>query len=63
MHSETPLLTPAQVAAILNVNPRRVNQLIKLGQLKAIRVSATTARPRYRVSRESLQEFMEGRMK
>lgn len=55
-----PFLTSSELAKILRVSRDKVMGWIRRGQLTAINVSEG-ARPRYRVSRESLEEFLKVR--
>lgn len=51
-------LTPPKIAKALAVNPDKVLGWIRLGRLKAVNVVDPPKRPRYRVSPEALQEFL-----
>jgi excisionase family DNA binding protein len=55
-----PFLTPPEIAKLLRVTPQKVITWIRRGELEAVNVS-DRVRPRYRVSRESLNEFLERR--
>ncbi len=50
------VMTSREVAEILRVHPYTVNSLIRAGKLSAFKISN-----RYRIRREDLEEFMEGR--
>ena len=56
----TPFMTPPEVAKLLRVSPEKVLGWIRRAELKAINVSSSM-RPRYRVSQESLDDFLEAR--
>ena len=53
------LLTPDDIANILNVSIRTVKQLISAGDLQAITLPAN----RVRIERSALEEFIEGHRK
>ncbi len=57
----TPLLTPSDVAARLKVTAEQVRSLIRSGQLHAINVGTGEKRPLYRITGETLEEFLTGR--
>lgn len=52
-----PFLTPPEVAKMLRVSAEKVLGWIRQGELKAVNVSLRT-RPRYRISRKSLDDFL-----
>ena len=56
-----PYLTPPEIARLLRVSPEKVLGWIRRAELKAVNVSNGFSRPRYRVSRESLEEFLQTR--
>ena len=54
----SPLLSPKQIAARLNISIRLARDLIRNGDLSALDVSRRGSRkPRYRVSEEDLAHF------
>lgn len=53
-------LTPPEVAKLLRVSTEKVLGWIRRAELRAVNVS-NSSRPRYRVSRDSLDEFLESR--
>lgn len=59
-----PFLTPQQVAAVLAISDDAVIDLIYTRQLPAVLVSKSirSRKPRYRVSPEALQLFINARM-
>lgn len=54
-------LTPPEIAKQLRVSSPKVLGWIRRGELSAVNVSDTGFRPRYRVSQQSLDEFLESR--
>jgi excisionase family DNA binding protein len=56
-----PYLTPSEIAKLLRVSNEKVLGWIRRAELKAVNVSNGVALPRYRVSRESLDDFMKAR--
>lgn len=50
-----------QVAEILNLHYTKIYKLISSGDLKAINVGTGNERPTWRVTKESLDEFMRQR--
>lgn len=56
-----PFLTPPEIARLLRVSPEKVIGWIRRAELKAVNVSNSTFRPRYRVSRECFEEFLQSR--
>jgi excisionase family DNA binding protein len=55
-------LTPPEVANRLGVEPAKVISWIKRGELVAVDlVERTGGRPRYRIRREALEQFLERR--
>ena len=57
----TPLLTPSDVAARLKVTAEQVRSLIRSGRLRAVNVGTGKKRPLYRITGETLEEFLAGR--
>jgi excisionase family DNA binding protein len=57
------LLKPSEVAARLAISERAVRRLIETGKLSAINVSENPEgpKPRYRVTREAMEEFITAR--
>ena len=53
--------TPNQLAKVLRVGPNRIRGWIHRGELAASNVSDGEKRPRWRISQESLDDFLEGR--
>lgn len=53
------LLTPSEVAEYLQVSPEQVRTLIRKGQIAATNVGAGLKRPLYRVSQQSLDDFLD----
>lgn len=53
-----PFLTPSEVAKILKVSPETVIGWIRKAELRAVNVGSGTRRSRFRVSKESLDEFL-----
>lgn len=56
-----PLLTPTEIAKLLKVSPETVIGWIRKGELLGVNVGSGTRRARFRVSRESLDEFLRRR--
>jgi len=54
-------LTPPEVARQLRVKPERVIAWIKAGQLAASNLGDGSSRPRFRVSPQSLADFLDRR--
>ncbi|WP_442484453.1 helix-turn-helix domain-containing protein [Aeoliella sp. SH292] len=54
-------LTPPEICKQLRVSSHKVLGWIRRGELRAVNVSDTGFRPRYRVSQQSLDEFLESR--
>jgi excisionase family DNA binding protein len=54
-NSET--LTPPQVAKMLSVNPDKVLNWIRKGELQAVNVTANGGRPKYRIASADLEAF------
>lgn len=52
--------TPPQVGKMLGINPSRVINFIRTGELEAYNVS-TKNQPRYRVSSEAIERFRKTR--
>jgi excisionase family DNA binding protein len=52
--------TPPAVAEILGVNPERVREWIRVGELRAANLG-DGSRPRYRISQADLDEFLASR--
>ncbi len=50
--------TTTEVAEILNCNLQRVQTLIRAGKLPAVNISVGEKKPRWRVTNESLNEFL-----
>ena len=50
--------TPPEIARLLRCRESKVSSWIKSGRLPAINVSEST-RPRYRVARQALDEFLQ----
>ncbi len=62
MSSLPPFLTPPEAAKLLRVDPSTVIGWIKSGELPASNLASRSAtRPRWRISREALEEFLAGR--
>lgn len=55
-----PYLTPPEIAKLLRVAPDKVLGWIRRAELRAVNVGNGT-RPRYRVSREALDAFLQAR--
>lgn len=55
-----PYLTPPEIAKLLRVAPDKVHGWIRRAELRAINVGNGN-RPRYRVSQESLDAFLQAR--
>lgn len=55
-----PYLTPPEIAKLLRVSPEKVLGWIRGAELRAVNVGNGT-RPRYRVSREALDSFLQAR--
>lgn len=55
-----PFLTPTEIAKLLKVSPETVIGWIRKGELLGVNVGSGTRRARFRVSRESLDEFFVG---
>lgn len=53
------LMSPAEVARVLNLKPASVRTLILAGKLKAINTGVKSSR--YRIKPEHLEEFMQSR--
>ena len=54
--------TPPKAAKVLRVDPETVRGWIESGELRASNVASRSAtRPRWRISREALEEFLAGR--
>ena len=54
--------TPPQAADVLQVDPDTVRGWIESGELVASNLASRSAtRPRWRISREALEEFLAGR--
>lgn len=53
----SPKLTPAEVAALYRVGTANVLHWISSGALPAVNTSRGTQRPRWRISREALEQF------
>ncbi|WP_353620968.1 helix-turn-helix domain-containing protein [Stieleria mannarensis] len=51
-------MTPPEVAKLLRASPGTVHGWIRRAELRAVNVGSGTKRARYRVSRESLDEFI-----
>lgn len=51
-------LTPSEIAKILKVSPETVIGWIRKAELRAVNVGSGTNRARFRVSRDSLDEFL-----
>ncbi len=51
-------LTPPEIAKLLRVSPDTVLGWIRRAELRAVNVGSGMKRPRYRVSRASLDEFL-----
>ena len=60
INSSNAFLTPPEIANRLRVSPNKVLGWIRRGMLGAVNVS-DGLRPRYRVSREALDAFLQGR--
>jgi excisionase family DNA binding protein len=58
--SPEPYLTPPEIAKLLRVSPEKVLGWIRRAELRAVNVGNGT-RPRYRVSREWLDAFLQVR--
>ncbi len=56
------LLTPPDVARMLRVSPDSVRTWIRSGKLKAVNLGDGLKKPRYRVTRDSLDLFLAARM-
>ena len=54
-------VTPRQTAELMNVSQSHVQQLIKQGALRATNVGRGKKLPRYRVSVEEIDAFMQRR--
>jgi excisionase family DNA binding protein len=52
------LLTPDDVAKILQIDVDTVRRYLKTGILKGMRFGAGTKRPRWRVKEKDLEEFL-----
>lgn len=54
--------TPPKAAKVLRVDPETIRELIRSGELRASNLASRSAtRPRWRISREALEEFLAGR--
>lgn len=51
-------MTPPEIAKLLRVSPDKILGWIRSGRLKAVNLGNGYCRPRYRVSRESLETFL-----
>ena len=58
---DSPYLTPSEIAKLLRVSQDTVLGWIRRAELRAVNVGRGTTRARYRVSRESLDEFLRDR--
>jgi excisionase family DNA binding protein len=56
-NGERTYLTPPEVARVLRVSPHKVLGWIRRGHLRAVNVG-NGSRPRYRISRDSLDAFV-----
>lgn len=54
------LLTPDDVAKILQIDVDTVRRYLKTGILKGIRFGAGVKRPRWRVKEKDLEDFISG---
>lgn len=54
---QSPYLKVREVAAMLNVTPKHVYNLIEVGKLEAVNIGSSRDRPCYRIKRESLEAF------
>lgn len=62
MPADTPYLSPPEVAALLGVAAIKVTRWILSGELRATDVSTgRKVKPRWRVKRTDLEEFLAGR--
>lgn len=59
-HANEAYLTPPEIAKLLRVSQDKILGWIRRAELRAINVS-NRSRPRYRVSRESLEAFLNAR--
>lgn len=57
--SDEPFLTPTEIAKLLRVSPDTIHGWIRRAELRAVNVGSGTTRARYRVSRESLDDFLQ----
>jgi excisionase family DNA binding protein len=55
------LLTPDEVAKHLQVTAEQIRSLIRRGFLSAANIGAGSKRPLYRISRQTLDDFLKGR--
>ena len=54
--------TPPKAAKVLRVDPETIRELIRSGELRASNLARRgSTRPRWRISREALEEFLAGR--
>lgn len=58
MNTDEPFLTPSEIGKLLQVSPDTVLGWIRRSELRAVNVGSGARRARYRVSRESLEEFL-----
>lgn len=54
-------MTPPEIAKLLRVSPCTVLGWIRKAELRAVNVGSGNQRPRFRVRRESLDEFLRSR--
>ncbi len=55
------LLTPNDVARILQIDVDTVRRYLKTGLLKGIKFGAGTKRPRWRIKEQDLEKFVSGK--
>src|SRR6185312_4386371 len=55
------LYSVAQVAEALSIDAEAVIRHVRAGRLRAVNVGLGTQRPRYRISTEALDEFLDAR--
>jgi len=54
-------LTPPQLAEEIGVHADRVRGWIATGELRAVNLADSKARPRWRIHREAIEAFLAGR--
>jgi excisionase family DNA binding protein len=55
------LFTTAEIASAMGVSPRRVRELIKLGQLGAVNIGLGDQQASWRISQAQFDTFLEAR--